>query len=97
MSVWQQTGERPKELDNLVELPAAFYSAWKIFIHLHNARTSSGFGINPIPYSEIEAYCRLMNEELEEWEVSLIREFDSVALAQFSKEQEKVNKSKTKK
>lgn len=97
MSVWQQTGEKPKELDNLKELPTACYPAWKAFIQLHNSRSSSGFGINPIPYSEIAAYSAVMKEELDDWEVNLIKEFDSVALAQFAKEQEKANKSKSKK
>lgn len=38
-----------------------------------------------------------MQEELEEWEVRAIKDFDSVALEQFAKEQEKSQKkAKTK-
>lgn len=63
-----------------------------MFIHLHNSRSSNGFGVNPIPYSEIESYCRLMNDELEDWEIRLIKEMDNIALAQYAKESERQSK-----
>jgi hypothetical protein len=33
-----------------------------------------------------------MKEDLEEWEVRLIKDFDNIALEQFAKEQEKQSK-----
>ena len=75
------------------------YFVWKYFINLHNKRTSNGFGMNPISYSEIYSYFQLMQYQPEEWEIECILKLDSVALEHFSKEQEKEqkrNKSKSK-
>jgi len=52
---------------------------------LHSTRASSGFGANPITYTEIRNYSELMQIDLDEWEVTLIRKFDKVALDAFEK------------
>lgn len=71
---------------------------WKYFIHLHNRRTSNGYGVNPIQYSEILAYFSLIDLTPHEWEIETICSLDNVALAAYAKEMEKqqakVNKPK---
>lgn len=64
---------------------------------MHNARGSSGFGINPIAYTEIKAYFDLMDIQPEEWEVNLIKSFDNEALQAYAKEAEAERKKSTKK
>ena len=87
-SVWRQTGKKPKELEEVVSLPESCYKVWKIFIELNNKRSSNGFGVNPISYQEMHAYCQLHGTELELWEITVINKFDSVVLDLYSKKQE---------
>lgn len=94
MSVWRQTGVKPKELDDVVTLPECCYGVWKAFIDLNNARSSSGFGVNPVSYLEIQAYCNLYNTVLDEWELDLIRKFDNVVLQIHADQAEKQSKKK---
>jgi len=65
---------------------------WKSFISLHNKRTSNGFGMNPLSYSDMYAYFQLMQMQPEEWEIDTILKLDSVALEHFAKETEKEQK-----
>ena len=85
-SVWRQTCIKPKELEDLIELPEGCFQVWKWFIDLHNARGSNGFGINPISYTEIYSYFGLMTIVPEEWEINLIKRFDNEALTAYAKE-----------
>ena len=89
MSVWRQTGVKPAALNEVVELPKNSQAIWKIFIDLHNARTNTGFGTNPIQYSEIQAYTKLYEIELEYWEIDLLRQLDQVVLTFYQEEAEK--------
>ena len=75
-----------------MELPESCASVWRWFIDLHNARGSNGFGINPINYTEIKAYCDLMDILPEEWEVILIKRLDNEALAAYAKEAKEAEK-----
>jgi len=86
--VWRQTGIKPKELEDLIELPDSCYAVWKWFIDLHNARTSNGFGVNPITYTEMKCYFDLVEIRPEAWELELIKRFDVVALNAFAKQSE---------
>lgn len=97
LSVWRQTGIRPKELEDIIELPESCLQVWKWFIDLHNARGSNGFGVNPIPYTEIKAYFDLMEIQPEDWEVNLIKLFDNEALQAYAKEAEAERKKSSKK
>lgn len=91
-SVWRQTGHKPKELEDLIELPESCVPVWRWFIDLHNARGSNGFGVNPINYTEIKAYFDLMDILPEEWEVNLIKRFDNEALLAYAKEAKEAEK-----
>lgn len=48
---------------------------WAIWRELDRTR-SSGFGVNPISYLEIEAFCRITGEQLEPWEARAVRAVD---------------------
>lgn len=58
---------------------------WGWFIELASARTSNGFGLNPISYVEIAAWARLTGREPSPWEVSLLKRMDGAALAAYAK------------
>jgi hypothetical protein len=64
---------------------------------LHNTRSSNGFGVNPINYTEIKSYFDLIGVLPEEWEVNLIKRFDYEALAAYAKEAERERKKSSKK
>lgn len=82
-----------------MNLPDSMKFVWMWFIELHNSRTSSGFGLNPIQYSEIKAYFELKGITPDEWEVQLIKRLDSIAMnhyAEEAKKEEQTQKSKSK-
>lgn len=95
-SVERQTGIRPKELDELKELPEAYYSIWGVFLELNAARGSNGFGVDPLSFTEIYSYCKLYGIDLELHELKMLRRFDNVALELQAKEAKANNKSKSK-
>ena len=95
--MWRQTGIKPKELEDLIELPEGYHQVWKFFIDLHNARGSNGFGINPISYTEIKSYFDLMQIQAEDYEVTLIKLFDKEVLNAYEKEAEAERKRSQKK
>ena len=72
----------------MVELPESCYSVWKWFLDLHNARSSNGFGVNPISYTEIKSYFDLIEIKPEDWELELLKKFDASALSAFAKQAE---------
>lgn len=90
---------RVPELENLVELPESMRYVWLFFIELHNSRSSSGFGINPISYTEIKAYFDLNRIIPSDWEISLIKRMDNEAMkihAEEAEKQQKKSQSKSK-
>lgn len=61
-------------------LPSELKPLWWTFISLHGARSANGMGVNPIPFSEIESWCRLNRVQLDPWEVDVIRLLDDAYL-----------------
>jgi hypothetical protein len=53
---------------------------WAIWRDLHSAR-GSGFSSNPISWSDLDAYARLLDEPLEPWEARAIRAVDDAYIA----------------
>lgn len=47
---------------------------------MDHARGSNGFGLNPISFSEIDAWQRLAGEVLRPWELQAIRRMDLVVI-----------------
>lgn len=83
-----------EQLEYTPELDEMFYEVWGWFLKLHSRRTSSGFGVNPISYSEIEAFFRLQDYFPHSWEVDIIHLFDDVALQYYADESKKEQKKK---
>jgi hypothetical protein len=81
----------------MVELPESCYSVWKWFLDLHNARSSNGFGVNPISYTEIKSYFDLIEIKPEDWELELLKKLDASALAAFAKHAETEKQKQQKK
>lgn len=92
-------GRPVAELQDLATLPDSMGYVWGWFIELHNARTSNGFGLNPITYVDMQAYFDLYQIVPQDWQVQLIKQLDSIALSAFAKQQkdaaEKANKKKS--
>lgn len=95
MSVWNQTGIKPKELEELLELQREQYEIWGWFMELNEARSSSGFGLNPITYSDIDAYFRLQNIIPEKWEIDTIKRLDREVLSIYAKKAKADSKKKS--
>lgn len=96
-SAWRQLGVKPKELEELVDLPESMHLVWNYFIDLNSTRGSNGFGVNPITFTEMKSYFDLYDISPLFYEVELIKKLDRVALDCFHKQQEKENKKTTKK
>ena len=78
------TGQKPKELDELIQLPEEFWEVWYWFLNLHSTRPI-GIGIGSITYTEIINYFRLYDIEPEPWEIDLIKIFDNIAIEYHNK------------
>jgi hypothetical protein len=53
---------------------------------LHSARGSNGFGINPLSYTEIDAWNRITCAGLTAQEVKIIKRLDMIYLAHQAKQ-----------
>lgn len=69
-------------------LPMALLYLWSAFLRLSNRRGAGGFGVNPISYGEIEAFCRLSGQRFAPWEIRLIEELDQMFMVEQSKARE---------
>jgi hypothetical protein len=61
---------------------------WNAFIRLSSRRGSNGFGINPISWSEIDAFVRNSRVNLAPWEVEIIEMLDDLFRAEQAKAKE---------
>lgn len=86
------SGRTPPELLEEPELDELFYECWSWFLRLHQRRTSNGFGVNYILHSELLAFFKLLQYIPQQWELELLELFDSVAMDEISKQQEKKSK-----
>lgn len=91
------TGVEPKELQDLVTLPEVFNETWEWFLRLNRKRQSSGFGVNPITYSEILSFFQLIGYSPQPWEIDMIELFDDAAMEEYSKEMKKEQKKSSSK
>ena len=65
-----------------IRIPEGGRLLWRWFADLSASRTYHGAGPNPISYSEIEAYARLMRWPLRPDHVQMIRRMDDAFLAE---------------
>ena len=59
---------------------------------LNSARSSNGFGVNPLQYSEILAYASLQGMQFQPWEVEVLRVLDNVVLQVYADKQKQESK-----
>lgn len=74
-------------------LPLELQHIWRAFQRLARRRSSSGFGVNPISWGDIDAFCRFNSSTFTPWEIQLIEDLDEIYLA----EQSRTLKNKTQK
>ena len=94
-TVQKTIGRKPKELEDLIELPERFSECWSWFLTLNSTR-SAGFGISAITYSEMKSFFELSELYPEPWEIQIIKLFDNVALEVSRDKQNKADKKNKK-
>lgn len=67
------------------EFPMALGFLWEYFQDLSRGRTSSGFGWNLLPWSDILAWCQLTDTYLSRWMLATIKELDTQFVVASSK------------
>jgi len=63
-------------------VPSELAHVWVWFLELNAARGGNGYGPNPISYSEIAAWGKLMGERVRRHEARLLRQLDLLFLAE---------------
>lgn len=71
-------------LDQAPPCPPALAHVWEWFQSLNTGRTGSGFGMNPLTFSEISAWCALTGNTLTPWEVDLLKTLDVLYLKEMA-------------
>lgn len=87
-----RTAARRAELEEemrALPLPPALAYLWNTFQRLSARRPQNGMVLSPIPWTEIEAFSRLVLR-LAPWEVAVIEELDGLLLNERLKERPKV-------
>jgi len=79
LSAWRQSGQMPGALEG-PECPDVLRHLMEWFLELSSARGSSGFGINPIGYPDIEAWSRLTGARPSPYEVECLLALDRAFL-----------------
>ena len=80
----------------LIENELIANGIFPIVIDRKQSAILSGFGVNPIPYSEILSLFQLLRYEPQSWELEMIELFDEVAMEEYSKEMKKEQKKSSK-
>jgi hypothetical protein len=76
-SIERQTGKRVHLAEEEVPaVPWPLQHVWNDFMVLTARRSSSGFGMNPLSYAEIEAWARLTSRTLSPMETRLLMRLD---------------------
>lgn len=78
--VERQTGRKPQQLQDAVDLPQDTAYLWAYFIELHSYRESNGFSLSRITPRNIKDWCWLTGNELDFWEKRAIMMIDNVFL-----------------
>lgn len=58
--------------------PPSLTYLWATFYRLSNRRGSNGFGVNPITWSELDAFTRLSGVRLTPWEIETVEMLDDL-------------------
>lgn len=86
LSVERQTKGRVRDerIHNPTQVPTACQNIWFAFWELNRTRQSNGFGMSPLQFSELKAWCDLMGERLDRWEIGVFARLDNVYLTEVS-------------
>ena len=68
--------------------PQSIYYLYQIFLDLNLSRSGSGFGVNPISYTEMNSYLHLTGQRLLPWEVRILKYIDMIYLVAENKSAE---------
>jgi hypothetical protein len=82
----RQTGVTPEQLIT-VPFPETLEFIWRDFLELNDARTSNGYTVNPISFTELDAWNRLMNKQVTAQEISIMKQLDAVFMNHYQKQQ----------
>lgn len=63
-----------------MDVPEAGLRAWDAFWRLDARRSGTGYGPNPVSYSEIDAFCRRTGIALRQWEIAALDEMEQARL-----------------
>ena len=77
------SGREQPEL-HMKPIPSSCLHVWHWFLQLDSSR-NSGMQANPISYADIQAFFQLYNVQPDDWEISLIKELDKIALKHHNK------------
>ena len=95
------TKELQAQLERGTDIPAPLEHVWGWFWSLHEARTQSANGPNPLTYSDIKSWGELWKTWPRPLEIRVIKRLDSIYLSfvaeKQAKETPKTNPSKNKK
>lgn len=87
MKVGASTDKIDAELEP-VPIPLGLDSLYRSFWSVNTGRTEGSNGYLPISYSEIKAYCELMDEPMTPWEIGTLKMMDATFLDQFNETRE---------
>lgn len=76
---WTGLEEIETEPDPSVMLPEGLDFIWAVFFELCSGRTS-GFGLNPLSWTDIKAWSDLHAIRLQPWELDALKRLDAVWL-----------------
>ena len=82
----RNTGVTPEQLIS-VPFPETLEFIWRDFLELNDARTSNGYTVNPISFTELDAWNRLMNKQVTAQEISIMKQLDAVFMNHYQKQQ----------
>lgn len=60
------------------EFPELLDRQWKVFLRLNSARQAGELGISGLSFTEIKAWCDLMQEQLKPLDVEIIKRLDDI-------------------
>jgi hypothetical protein len=73
------TGEEDPEL-RIPPFPEPIRTLWNKFLSLHEGRTYGINGVNPISYTDMDAWMRVTGNRLDQWEVEAVMRIDKAWL-----------------
>jgi hypothetical protein len=68
-------------------LPKALAYLWRVYLRIRRRKGSSGFGKQPLEWSDIDAFLRLTATSLAPWEIELLEDLDDLFLVDYTNRQ----------